>query len=232
MAFGGVIPLYSKRNGSWTLRRVFRSREKVLIFLVCLTFLFICIGPIFFLPDLRGGLSTKVDHVYKVYKQMQKAGPELILPPPPPESGEVGAIRKHEGVYHNLVSHDDVHLSDDKQRLMDKVNNDEELRNMRVIEKPLVMTVSSTAANKPHELQGQVDESIRVVADKSQNEVDRDRRNGPGVVEKSGGPLVQGGEDADPTARQRREKVKEVSWFEILLRNFILYFFSLHVTFF
>ncbi|XP_042882223.1 mannosyl-oligosaccharide 1,2-alpha-mannosidase IA-like [Penaeus japonicus] len=210
MAFGGVIPFYSKRSGSWTFRRVFRSREKVLIFLVCLTFMFICIGPIFYLPDLRGGLSTKVDHVYKVYKQMQKAGPELILPPPPPESGEAGAIRKHEGVYHNLVNHEDVHLSDDKQRLMDKVNNDEELRNMRVIEKPVVMTVSSTAANKVHERQGQVDESIRVIADKGQNEIELDKKVGLGGQDKSDEPVVQGGEDADPVARQRREKVKEM----------------------
>lgn len=216
MAFGGVIPFYSKRSGSWTFRRVFRSREKVLIFLVCLTFMFICIGPIFYLPDLRGGLSTKVDHVYKVYKQMQKAGPELILPPPPPESGEVGAIRKHEGVYHNLVNREDVHLSDDKQRLMDKVNNDEELRNMRVIEKPVVITVSSTAANKPHEPQGQVDESIRVIADKGQNEIELDKKVGLGGQDKSDEPVVQGGEDADPVARQRREKVREVRWFASL----------------
>lgn len=206
MAFGGILPLYSKRNGPWTLRRIFRSREKVLILLVCLTFLFICVGPIFFLPDLRGGLSTRVDHVYKVYKQMQKAGPELILPPPPPQSGEDGgAIRKHEGIYHNVVEHNDIHLSDDKQRLMEKINNDEELRNMRVIEKPVVLTVSSTASNNANKIVGQVDESIKL--EKIDGE---DERRGE-VVKSSSGPVVQGGEDADPIARERRNKVKEVS---------------------
>ncbi|XP_042230431.1 mannosyl-oligosaccharide alpha-1,2-mannosidase IA-like [Homarus americanus] len=207
MAFGGVLPLYSKRNGSWTLRRIFRSREKVLIFLVCLTFLFICIGPIFFLPDLRGGLSTRVDHVYKVYKQMQKAGPELILPPPPPQSGEEGAIRKHEGLYHIVVDHNDIHLSDDKQRLMEKINNDEELRHMRVIEKPVVLTVSSTVANKGNQIVGQVDESVRV---QNGNEVELEKSGLSGGDGKNPLPVVQGGEDRDPVARQRRDKVKEM----------------------
>ncbi|XP_071539362.1 mannosyl-oligosaccharide 1,2-alpha-mannosidase IA isoform X2 [Panulirus ornatus] len=207
MAFGGVLPLYSKRNGPWTFRRIFRSREKVLIFLVCLTFLFVCIGPIFFLPDLRGGLSTRVDHVYKVYKQMQKAGPELILPPPPPQSGEEGAIRKHEGVYHNVLDHNDIHLSDDKQRLMEKINNDEELRHMRVIEKPVVLTVSSTAANKANQIIQQVDESIKV---QQVNDVEPERHGVPTKEVKAPLPVVQGGEDADPVARQRRDKVKEM----------------------
>ncbi|XP_068212905.1 mannosyl-oligosaccharide 1,2-alpha-mannosidase IA isoform X1 [Palaemon carinicauda] len=215
MAFGGVIPLYNKRNGSWLLRRVFRSREKVLIFLVCLTFLFICIGPIFFLPDLRGGLSTKVDHVYKVYKQMQKAGPELILPPPPPDSGELGPIRKHEGVYHNVVNPNDIHLTDDKQRLMEKINNDEELRNMRVIEKPVVLTVSATPVNKVNAAAGQIDESVKVLKEEEEAVESNDIRAG---FQSDGGALkggsssmvVQGGEDADPIARQRRDKVKEM----------------------
>lgn len=207
MAFGGVIPLYSKRSAPWALRRIFRSKEKVLILLVCLTFLFICIGPIFFLPDLRGGLSTRVDHVYKVYKQMQKAGPELILPPPPPQSGEEGAVRKHEGVYHNLVEHNDVHLSDDKQRLMEKINSDDELRHLRVIEKPVVLTVSSTAASKVNPIVEQVDESARVQGGTGL-EAEKGALQG-GQVKKAL-PVVQAGEDADPIARQRREKIKEM----------------------
>lgn len=206
MAFGGVLPLHSKRNGPCALRRIFRSREKVLIFLVGLTFLFICIGPIFFLPELRGGLSTRVDHVYKVYKQIQKAGPELILPPPPPQSGEEeggGAIRKHEGVYHNVVGHNDIHLADDKQRLLDKINNDEEMRHLRVIEKPVVLTLSSTSTAKA--VVAQLDENVRV---EQGGGAGQDRH---GRLEKGHLPVVQGGEDPDPVARQRRDKVKEVS---------------------
>lgn len=205
MAFGGVLPLHSKRNGSWALRRIFRSREKVLIFLVGLTFLFICIGPIFFLPELRGGLSTRVDHVYKVYKQMQKAGPELILPPPPPQSGEDegGAIRKHEGVFHNVVDHNDIHLADDKQRLLDKINNDEEMRHLRVIEKPVVLTLSSTSTARP--VVAQLDENVRV---EQVGVGSQDRQGKP--EDKVHLPVVQGGEDPDPVARQRRDKVKEM----------------------
>lgn len=207
MALGGVLPLYSKRNGSWALRRIFRSREKVLIFLVGLTFLFICIGPIFFLPELRGGLSTRVDHVYKVYKQMQKAGPELILPPPPPQSGEEegGAIRKHEGVFHNVVDHNDIHLVDDKQRLLEKINNDEEMRQLRVIEKPVVLTLSSTPTVR--EVVAQVDEGIKV----EQGGIAVQQEGLVRPEDKGRLPVVQGGEDPDPVARQRRDKIKEVS---------------------
>lgn len=138
---------------------------------------------------------------------MQKAGPELILPPPPPQSGEEGAIRKHEGVYHNVLDHNDIHLSDDKQRLMEKINNDEELRHMRVIEKPVVLTVSSTAANKANQVLEQVDEGIKV---QSADEVEPERQGVSPKEVKTPLPVVQGGEDPDPVARQRREKVKEV----------------------
>ncbi|CAL4062907.1 unnamed protein product, partial [Meganyctiphanes norvegica] len=220
-ALAGVLPVYSKRGGSWALRRVFRSREKVLILCVGLTFLLICIGPIFYLPDLRGGLSNKVDNVYKVYKEMQKAGPELILPPPPlPDSVEAaadhhhGLLHNHDGLHHNLLDtqQQDHHRLEDKQRLLDKINNDAELR---VLEKPKIVQISSTEANKG-EVQAE-ENNIKIEVPKGAAEAAAVVQP-PAAAAASGGAaapadsvvVVQGGEDPDPTARQRREKVKEM----------------------
>ena len=193
MAFGGILPISSKhKNASWSLRRMLRSREKVLIVLALLTFLIVCIGPIFFLPDLRGGLNNRVDNVFKVYKQMQQVGPELILPPPPPlDKMDGGHNSPYRGIHNNAI--DDLH-HDDLERLKAKMENDDDLKNVRVIEKPLILsqTTKSTKENVLLENFHQL----------------------------SGGPLIQGGEDSDPIARERRDKVKEVSLLIIVIIHF------------
>ena len=62
----------------------FRPKEKYLIFLVLATFLFVCFAAVFFLPDKlvddKGGNGNKV---YRVYKGLQDAGRDFILPAPP-----------------------------------------------------------------------------------------------------------------------------------------------------
>lgn len=77
---------------------------------------------------------------------------------------------------------------------------------MRVIEKPVVLTVSATPANK-HVAAGQIDESVRVVKGGAE---DNDIRAGYGEESKGSGMVIQGGEDSDPVARQRRDKVTEM----------------------
>lgn len=56
----------------------FHSKEKCLIGLVLATLCLLCFGGIFLLPDNFGG-----ERVLRVYKQFQKAGPEIFLPAPP-----------------------------------------------------------------------------------------------------------------------------------------------------
>ncbi|KAI8121255.1 2-mannosidase IA, Mannosyl-oligosaccharide alpha-1 [Lucilia cuprina] len=56
----------------------FHSKEKCLIGLVLATLCLLCFGGIFLLPDNFGG-----ERVLKVYKQFQKAGPEIFIPAPP-----------------------------------------------------------------------------------------------------------------------------------------------------
>uniref|UniRef100_A0A2P2I595 alpha-1,2-Mannosidase n=2 Tax=Hirondellea gigas TaxID=1518452 RepID=A0A2P2I595_9CRUS len=199
MAFGGVLPTSTKhRNASWSLRRVLRSREKVLICIAGLIFLIVCIGPIFFLPDLRGGLNNRVDNVFKVYKQMQKVGPELILPAPPLlDKSEDGAPAFVRGIHNNLE--DDLHHGD-RARLRERMENDDDLKNLRVIEKPLILSQTSTASSKVA-LMGQMDESVRLEEVVDSKPVPRNSGDGP---------VVQGGMDTDPVARQHRDKVKEM----------------------
>lgn len=56
----------------------FQSKEKCLIGLVLATLCLLCFGGIFLLPDDFGG-----ERVLRVYKQFQKAGPEIFIPAPP-----------------------------------------------------------------------------------------------------------------------------------------------------
>ncbi|XP_018022507.1 mannosyl-oligosaccharide 1,2-alpha-mannosidase IA-like [Hyalella azteca] len=191
MAFGGILPPTTKhRNASWSLRRAIRSKEKTLLCVAAFVILLVCIGPIFFLPDLRGGLNNRVDNVFKVYKQMQKVGPELILPPPPLLEDNSGNVLQPPRVFHRGI--DDLH-QDDRERLREKMEQDNEFRN--IIEKPhVVKGPSSTLSNKVVNV-GQIDESIRLVQNAASGAT----------------PVVQGGEDNDPVARERREKVKEMT---------------------
>lgn len=83
-----MLPTYSRINSSnsGSVRRSFRTREKCLIILVFLTLGFVCFGGFFYLPDNFG-----TDRVLKVYKQFQKAGPEIFIPAPPPARSEDNA---------------------------------------------------------------------------------------------------------------------------------------------
>ncbi|XP_052865917.1 mannosyl-oligosaccharide alpha-1,2-mannosidase IA [Anopheles cruzii] len=100
-------------------RRSFRSREKCLIVLVLSTFGFVCFGGFFFLPD-----NFSADRVLKAYKQFQRTGPEIFIPPPP-------AVR---------VRDEDIHRVDDREKLQKKIRK--ELPD-DFLEKPDVDTVGS-----------------------------------------------------------------------------------------
>lgn len=208
---GGILPTYQRFvNGvpvpSFS-RRSFRPREKYLIFLVFLTFGLICFGTFFFLPEFRGSNST-VDSVYKVYKHMQKAGPELLIPAPPHLSDSSDSLK--------LIRHDDEkvdpHLMDDRAKLMAKIEQDAELK---VLERPNMdlnlkpKSSSTSTASRPVE-----DFHDGAVA--SDNDVGGLVPQVAPIVtvppaHSDHYPDINHGEDSDPVARERRAKVKEVS---------------------
>lgn len=105
-----MLPTYQRPGASSSSsmfnRKSYRAWEKCLILLVLVTFGFVCFGGLFFLPDNFGA-----DKVLRVYRDFQKAGPEIFLPPPPV------ANSADEDRDHN-------HLFGDKEKLAAKIRNE------------------------------------------------------------------------------------------------------------
>ncbi|XP_043580607.1 uncharacterized protein LOC122566840 isoform X2 [Bombus pyrosoma] len=186
---GVPVPLFSRRS--------FRPREKYVILLVFLTFGVVCFGTFFFLPDFRAGTGgVAVNSVYRVYQHMQKAGPELLIPAPPRLQGGLKGSMGHPNAVppgHEGIDHQDVHLLEDKQKLQAKI--DEEYQQQKTLEKPEVNGDSRVRASSSSSLVlHRKDDVLETVPPASASKL----------------PLTVGGEDKDPIARERRNKVKEM----------------------
>ena len=200
MAFGGIniVSKLRHRNPSLAIKRLLRTREKLLLGAAAVIFLIICIGPILFMPELRGGLNNRVD---KVYKQMQNVGPELILPPPP-RRGDDGSFQMNRGIHKHNKNINDIHEMD-KIRLRQKIESDNDIK--RVLEKPAIKK-----NEKKIDLSGHPDDSENVK--NLSNNGGEDNRD-PSLSH----PIIQDGQDDDLDTRNRRDKVKEV----IFIASFI-----------
>lgn len=208
-ATGGVLPTYQRFvNGAPVpafSRKSFRPREKCLIVLVFLTFGLVCFGTFFFLPEFRGSNST-VDSVYKVYRHMQKAGPELLIPAPPYLNEQSESQR--------LIRHDDEkvdpHVIDDRNKLFAKIEQDAELK---VLERPNM----DFEKNQPSSSTSSKTIEHSHVAEKNDpNSGDLIPQVAPVVTVPPAPsdhyPNVNGGEEKDSKSKERRAKVKEVSF--------------------
>ncbi|XP_033304703.1 mannosyl-oligosaccharide alpha-1,2-mannosidase IA-like [Bombus vosnesenskii] len=199
---GVPVPLFSRRS--------FRPREKYVILLVFLTFGVVCFGTFFFLPDFRAGTGgVAVNSVYRVYQHMQKAGPELLIPAPPRLQGGLKGSMGHPNAVppgHEGIDHQDVHLLEDKQKLQAKI--DEEYQQQKTLEKPEVNGDSRVRASSSSSLVlHRKDDVLETVPPASASKL----------------PLTVGGEDKDPIARERRNKVKEVSiFFHLITRHWLV----------
>lgn len=193
-----ILPTYQRMGAAASGRnRPFRAREKYLIFLVIATFGLVCFGTFFFLPELRGGAAGS-ESVLSVYDQFKRAGPELLIPPPPHlDDSKEGGIRI---MRHEDSARLDPHLVDDREKLRAKIDQDSDLK---VLERPdtnFRPRASSTATNGGH---------------KDENGNDSQNGNGGDIVtvppaHRDRYPLISGGTDKDPLARERRDKVKEM----------------------
>lgn len=202
MASTGVIPTYQRFvNGApvpSVSRRSFRPREKYLILLVFLTFGVVCFGAFFFLPEYKGGTNA-VNNVYvKWYEQLQNA-PQILLPPPPHSNdvhNEIGLVRHGDSVVL------DPHKLEDKVKLLAKIEQDE--LSQKVLERPNVIpsilnSLSSKSVISKTALPLKVDEQA--------GNQERSYTPSPGSGERYS---IANGEDKDPVARERRNKVKQV----------------------
>jgi hypothetical protein len=73
-----MLPTYQRFNNSSSSKiRSFRASEKILIFLVFISFLVIVLFGFFLLPDLSGSSG--------VIQKIKNAGPDIFIPAPPIE---------------------------------------------------------------------------------------------------------------------------------------------------
>lgn len=203
-----MLPTYQRIGGSQpvnpllAVRRSFRSSEKCLILLVLLTFGFVCFGGFFFLPDNFGA-----DRVLKVYKQFQRAGPEIFIPPPPPAHGL-------------LDGDEDPHKMSDREKLQEKIRK--ELPD-DILEKPDLDTGRTEGAEFDNALDSRPPAVAGpggggppgVVAPPQMNEESELKGSSSRRSPSGGGGGFHTfnssvGEDPDSAVREKRNKVKEM----------------------
>lgn len=225
MTATGILPTYQRFINGVPVpfsRRSFRAREKYIIFTVFVTFGLVCFGTFFFLPEFRGTNGT-AESVYKVYDQIKRAGPDLLIPPPPhlEDSREAPRLLRHDD-----EARVDPHVIDDREKLRVKIEQDGELK---VLERPGQLRTSSTAA-RPQV--NQVDENV---GREDVGDLPQDTHLVVTVppAHSEHYPLISNGEDGDPVTRERRNKVKEVSTELYVISDlFIWGLFVLYVTLF
>ena len=158
MGIENILPIHSHHRSPSkipiTFNRLWRSKERLLVALMCFGLVIGCFGTVFFLPELRTGIALpSLNSVYKqVYKQVQKVGPEFILPLPPLAKDDAEAkLQQH----HGQIDKPDFHLLEDQARLKAKIEREEqseqEKNQQRVIPRPLI----------PQELANDVTSSTR-----------------------------------------------------------------------
>lgn len=188
-----MLPQYIRLGPPTTAnRRNVRSKEKILILLLFITLAFICFGGVFYLPDNFGAS----DKVLEAYKRLQNAGPEIFIPAPPIDDEQfhghgVGIAGRDEREKH-------LHVHD-RNRFQAKVNDD---------------LASADHLEKPEEKSPTNNEGVASVVETSSEKqgfpVKLPEEEGVGNAPEIE-PRLASGEDSDPVARERRNKVREVS---------------------
>lgn len=177
-----MLPLYQRIGTSSSqikLKSSIRTREKILIFLVFLTFGFVCFGGFFFLPD-----NFSSDSVRQVYNKFKKHSPEIFIPAPPVEKRR-----------------DDIDRMKLQQKIANDFNDDDE-----ILEKPELEHNQHNGNSHQN--------NIPIVPPPEQH---NDVNDKPPTISATSDSLVYSidGEDSDKVAQDRRNKVKEVSFFKI-----------------
>jgi len=190
----------------------------------------ICVGMVFFLPDLRARTATGVQDVYQKIPQLFLA-PHL---PPPPAAGGAPEHEDETAVGPRPMIHS---RDQDKEKLYQKIKEDLEQESRRVLEKPKFVHdgPSSSSSSTPSglglnkgPLSHQLEEPHRNAegnhhGDEGGQEKNPDGAHGGGSALFPAGEsyfhrtknfsslILNGGEDSDPVARERRDFIKKVS---------------------
>lgn len=195
-----MLPTYSRLGPSTSsVRRALRTREKFLILLLFATLAFVCFGGVFYLPDN----FVPTDKVKQVYKSIQHAGPEIFIPAPP-----IARPHHQHGIDNSIDEQNDNenHILDDRNRLHAKIQGDWAAN-----------AAEGDHLEKPQEKQQNNNESPLLSPETTpkKRQVDSAKPGDGGGVGEA--PEIQfnlpNGDDSDPVARERRNKVREVSVF-------------------
>ncbi|XP_038222869.1 mannosyl-oligosaccharide 1,2-alpha-mannosidase IA [Zerene cesonia] len=202
----GILPTYQRFVNGVPVpsisRRSFRMREKYLIISVLLTFGIVWLGALFYLPEFKSSISVN-DSVYDVYRRIQKAGPELLMPPPLAQN-EVGDFPVV-GIVRHGEEGDDPHIVEDRNRLRAKINED---MGMKVLERPQFDVAPSVSSSRgPSKPPVDAIEEPNV-ANNVGKDVSPSGEKYLAGVNKYVLPLMDS--NTDPEIRHKRETVKEM----------------------
>jgi len=170
-----------------------RSKEKQIILLVLGVFSLFWFGAVFFLPDksIQGG---KVKIVSDFRKNVQEAAEDIIMPPPP----EDGNLLGNPNIRHGVIDKPDPHKAAELQNLNAQIELDTEIERIRQNQEKKVL---QKPAMEPEPKQEKSSED----SFKSDNNFAK-----PNQKPNLDSPLIQMGEDPDPTTRDRRNFVKKM----------------------
>lgn len=197
------MSLLSMHNRYWNgvpllPRKPYRSTERCLITVILCTFLLVVCGT-FYLPELRNTAATR-ESLSRVYRHMQNAGPEFLIPAPPHAEAAHDRVKPFNRHF-NLQSDDDPHVLDDAKKLRAKI--EEEHRSQKVLERPNILLPVREDASPAKPLAFK-DEKVYSKSTSSSSSV--------ALPPASSGhnPVIIGGEDRDESIRQKRQKIVEV----------------------
>lgn len=202
----GILPTYQRFVNGVPVpsisRRSFRLREKYLIASVLLTFGIVWLGALFYLPEFKSSNSVN-ESVYNVYKRIQKAGPELLMPPPLAQNdvGDFPVV----GIVRHGEEGDDPHIVEDRNRLKAKIDED---MGMKVLERPQFDLAPFVSSSKSPS-KAPVDAIEEPAAEHLGKGVSP---SGPKAESSDKYEVVALAPGADPDVKQKLEKVKEVSY--------------------
>lgn len=176
-------------------RKPFRSKEKCLILMIFCIFILVFCGTFLYLPELRSSSGTR-ESFSKMYKQIQDAGPDLLIPAPPYAEESKNNIKSNNRHF-NYQADEDPHLLDDRYKLMMKID-EEQQKNQKVLERPdiaLKIKFSSPKSYIENYIESEVVENmIKTVPPAKSDHY----------------PVTVGGEDNDESIRMKRLKIVEV----------------------
>lgn len=180
-------------------RGMCRTREKQLFILALGTICFLCFGSIWFLPEKQGpGGKVKV-----VREKLQQQVENLILPPPPEDLQ--GDININPNIRHGVIDKPDPHRAEEKAQLDAQIELDEEIKRIRKNQEQQVLAKPNFDKQKEGvKSSSSSPEALDKKFAKPEKKSDSD------VQTNNDAPKIQGGEDSDATAKQRRDHVKQM----------------------